>query len=293
LTNENISLKESLSQAEHSFSEISETLNVTTETHNKVRKEKDDTATTLHELQDEFMKCKAGWENELQNLKAQKAKMSENSDEQVVLLDNKLEEATKNRDALRDELRKAKEELQKEREELEAQQKKLLNKVERVTKSKQELEVIDQEGDQFHQKSLPSLCNNIRQHTRDLNPWANILEEDRSYKYKHVNVPEDDIHKKEFLEQMKTLKELVVRQNINFEKLLNDRKKEKQEVISVAMGKLKKREKTKQEKESEVGSTNADDSDDEPTETKVNDSVVIPKVDMSPVNDVRDKEEKR
>lgn len=60
-------------------------------------------------------------------------------------------------------------------------------------------------------------------------------------------MPGDEISKQEFLEQMRSLKELVIRQNINFEYLLNDRKKEKQEVISVAMGKLKKREKTKQE----------------------------------------------
>jgi hypothetical protein len=76
---------------------------------------------------------------------------------------------------------------------------------------------------------------------------ANILEEDRSFQFKAVKVPGDEISKLEFLDQMRSLKELVIRQNINFEYLLNDRKKEKQEVISVAMGKLKKREKTKQE----------------------------------------------
>jgi hypothetical protein len=99
-----------------------------------VRKEKDDTATALHELQEEYLSSKTSWEEELNNLKAQKAKLAENSDEQTLLLDSKLEEATRNRDALRDELRKAKEELQKEREELEAAQKKLINKVDRVTK---------------------------------------------------------------------------------------------------------------------------------------------------------------
>lgn len=46
---------------------------------------------------------------------------------------------------------------------------------------------------------------------------------------------------------MQSLRDLVYQQNLNFERLLNDRSKEKQEVISVAMGKLKKREKTKQE----------------------------------------------
>lgn len=96
------------------------------------------------------------------------------SDQAVVQLDNQLEEATKNRDALRDELRKAKEELQKEREELEAQQKKLISKLDRTTKSKQELETIKEGSDKAHEKSLPSLTKNIIQHTTDLNPWYTI-----------------------------------------------------------------------------------------------------------------------
>lgn len=99
-----------------------------------MRKQKDDTATALHELQEEYSKCKSSWEDEINSLKQQKAKLAENSDEQTLLLDSKLEEATRNRDALRDELRKAKEELQKEREELEASQKKLISKVDRVAK---------------------------------------------------------------------------------------------------------------------------------------------------------------
>lgn len=62
-----------------------------------------------------------------------------------------------------------------------------------------------------------------------------------------MTIPGKEIHSQEFLQQMQSLRDLVYQQNVNFENLLNDRSKEKQEVISVAMGKLKKREKTKQE----------------------------------------------
>jgi len=290
LTNENTSLKENLAKAELSFSEVEQTLSMTTETHNKVRKESDDTSTTLRELEEEYLKSKNSWEAELSNLKSQKAKMSENSDEQVLLLDNKLEESTRNRVALRDELRKAREELLKEREELEAAQKKLLSKVERVTKSKQELEGIGTDIDQFNGRALPILRDNIRQHSRDLNPWANILEGDRSFHYQEVRIPSDDMNNKEFLAQMQILKGLVVLQNNHFEDLLADRKKEKQEVISVAMGKLKKREKTKQEKEIEAETGQAvDDSDDEPAVEKKSEAL---KVDLSASKD-NDKTEKK
>jgi len=147
---------------------------------------------------------------------------------------------------------------------LEASQKKLISKVDRVTKSKQNLENIKVESDKFHDKSLPSLSSHIRQHTTDLNPWANILESDREYKYKNVVVPGNEIHSKEFLQQMQELRDLVYKQNVHFENLLNDRSKEKQEVISVAMGKLKKRDKTKQELEMEAESGQVlDDSEEE------------------------------
>jgi len=224
-------------------------------------------------------------------LKLQKSKISENSDQNVLLLDNQLEEVTKNRDGLRDELRKTKEELAKEREELEVAQKKLISKLDRITKSKQELEAIKEDMDKAHAKSLPNLSYSILQHTSDMNPWVNILEEEREYKYKHIKIPGDEINDLEFMPQMQNLRNLVVRQNINFEKVLIDRSKEKQEVISVAMGKLKKREKTKQEKEAEIESGQVlEDSDEEPiikkstAKTPSSEGVEIPKVNITKID---------
>jgi len=256
-------LKESLKDAERSHQTIQEQLDLMTEEHSKIRRTKDETSTQLSELEEKLRQSRLKWEEELAELKAAKAKMSDNSDANVQMLDNQLEEAGHQRDAVREDLRKAKEELTKEREELEATQKKLMGKLARATKSKEELQAIKDESDRIHAKSMPSLCKNICQHAADLNPWANILEAEREYNYKRITIPGNEINDLTLTEQLQSLSKLVKHQNVNFEKLLDDRSKEKQEVISVAMGKLKKREKTKQEREIEAETGQLVDSEEE------------------------------
>jgi len=227
---------------------VQEQLTLTTDEHNKIRRIKEDTSTQLRILEEQFDKDRMSWENELTELRNQKAKISENSDQNVIMLDNQLEEITKNRDLIRDELRKAKEEIMKEREELEVAKKKMISKIDRVAKSKEELEQIKEETDKAHSKSLPKLSQSIIVHASDLHPWVDILEEARSYEHKEIKLPSADINNLEFIAQMQELTHFVAIENINFEKLLIDRSKEKQEILSVAMGKLKKREKNKTRK---------------------------------------------
>jgi len=190
------------------------------------------------------------WEEELASLRAQKAKMSENSDEQTTDLSILLDESTAIRDSLKEELRKAKEEATKEREELEAAQKKLIKKVERVQKSKQDLEDIKKDMEGTHALVMPTLTHSIIQHASDYNPWSLNLEEDRKFIPKKVLIPDEGLIKGEqYMQQLKVLSKLLNEQNRSLDALLQNRGKEKQEVLSVELGKLKKRDRTKAEEE--------------------------------------------
>jgi len=124
LTEENAALKIALQNAINAQNTLNETLSLTMEQHSKVRKVKDDLTTQYRELEEKFELDKARWEKELSELKAQKARLSENSDATTTQLQQEWEDMNAKRDAVRDELRKTREELMKEREELENAQKK-------------------------------------------------------------------------------------------------------------------------------------------------------------------------
>jgi len=174
------------------------------------------------------------------------------------------------RDLVRDELRRTKEELMKEREELEAAQKKLLEKLERNRKTKESLSTIKNGLDSSHALAIPVLSTSIVQHAVDMNTWIPILEIDRKYTHINVAVPSiESVLDRSYDDQIKTLSELLTRQNKNFDKLLAERTAEATEIVSVNAGKLKKREKTKQE--IDHGYESLSESEEEPRTPKESD----------------------
>jgi len=268
LSLENATLKESLAQTEASFSQLNEQLSLSSEEHNKVRRQQNEANMMLSELEENYSAERMFWDEQLAALRAQKNKLAENSDEQTNLLSHQLDETSANRDSLREELRKAKEEALKEKEELEAAHKKLLGKLDRYKKSKEELQDIKKDMEASHEHVMPVLSHSVIQHANDMNPWSGILEQERKYVPKHVKVPDENAVKSlEYMEQLKSLSTLLNFQNRSFDLLLYSRSKEKQEVLSVELGKLKKREMTKAElEERELG---AESSEEEvPTEPK-------------------------
>jgi len=258
LIDENVSLKQSIEQALLNQSNLSESLDLKSEEHSKVRRSKDDLTTKFNFLEDQYEKDRLKWEEELTKLKAQKAKLSESSDAETTRLQQKWEEVSNQRDAIRDELRRTKDELTKEREVLEAEQKKLLAKLERAKKTKEGLESVMKGSEASHAKVGPVLTKSIIQHANDMNNWIPILESCREYKHKSVSVPNTDaVLKKDYDQQLELLSKLVNAQNTDLDKLLLDRTNEAKEVVSVAMGKLKKRVRTA--KEIEEGGESSED----------------------------------
>jgi len=258
LIEENVSLKASIEQALLNQSNLSGQLELKSDEHSKVRKTKDDLTTKFNFLEEQYEKDKLRWEEELARLKAQKAKLSENSDAETTRLQQKWEEVSAQRDAIRDELRRTKDELTKERETLEAEQKKLLAKLDRAKKTREGLESVMKGSEASHEKVGPVLTRSIIQHANDMNSWIPILESCREFKHKPVAVPSPDATmKKDYDQQLEVLSHLVDAQNRDLDHILLDRTNEAKEVVSVAMGKLKKRVKTA--KEIEDGAESSDE----------------------------------
>jgi len=260
LQEENVSLKLSIEQALKSHSTLNETLELKSEEHSKVRRAKEDLTTKFTLLQEQFDQDKLRWENELSKLKNEKAKLSENSDAETSRLQQAWESASAHRDAIRDELRKTKEELFREREQLESEQKKLLSKLERAKKTKESLENVMSSSESNHAKVGPVLTKSVIQHANSMNHWIPILEESRRLEHKDVVVPAaGDILKKDYDHQLEALSQLLQLQNRDLDKLLRERTEEAREVVSVAMGKLKKRVRTAKEIEEGGGSSSEEE----------------------------------
>jgi len=271
LTEENLSLKASIEQALLSHSHLNETLELQSQEHSKVRRSKQDLTSQFSVLEERFDADKLRWENELAQLKLQKAKLSENSDAETTRLQQAWETASAQRDAIRDELRRTKEELTKEREQLESEQKKLLSKLERAKKTKEGLESVMKGSESSHAKVGPVLTRSVIQHANDMNNWIPILEVAREFQHKSIKVPAMDVVlKKDYDQQLEALSSLVQAQNKDLDKILRDHTEEAKEVVSVAMGKLKKRERTAKEIEEGGESTSEDEPEQhqEPEKTK-------------------------
>jgi len=259
LIEENVSLKASIEAAMKSHHDLNESLELKNDEHSKVRRSKDDLTSKFNFLQENYDADRLKWENELAALKAQKAKLSENSDAETTRLQQAWEQASAQRDAIRDELRRTKEELTKEREQLEAEQKKLLAKLDRAKKTKEALESVMKSSEASHEKIGPVLTRSVIQHANDMNNWIPILESAREFKHKPVKVPAiDAVLKKDYDQQLEALSTLVTAQNRDLDSILRDHTEEAKEVVSVAMGKLKKRIKTAKEIE-EGGDSSSED----------------------------------
>jgi len=260
LQEENASLKASIEQALSQHTNLSHDLELKSEEHSKVRRAKDDLTSKLRQLQERYDSEKMRWDSELSQLKAQKAKLADSSDAETTRLQQEWESASANRDAIRDELRKTKEELTKERELLESEQKKLLSKLERAKKTREGLESVMKGSEKSHAYVGPVLSRSIVQHANDMNNWIPILEAAREMKHKPVPVPAiDSVLKKDYDQQLEALSKLVGAQNKDLENLLRERTEESKEVVSVAMGKLKKRVRTAKEIEDGGGESSSEE----------------------------------
>jgi len=141
--------------------------------------------------------------------------------------------------------------------------KKLLSKLERAKKTKEGLESVMKGSESSHAKVGPVLSRSIIQHAIDMNNWIPILEAAREYKHQDIKIPSiDSVLKKDYDQQLETLSTIVKAQNRDLDKILREHTEESKEVVSVAMGKLKKRERTA--KEIEDGGESSSEGEPEP-----------------------------
>jgi len=240
-------LKEALKHIDLSHANLTQSVSQTTQQKNKLVVQRDELSTKYGTLEESYDADKLRWEKELARLKAEKAKLAANSDSAVTALNAQWDAIQASRDQLREEFRKAKEELTRQREELESEQKKLLSKLDRATKTKEGLEQILNSTAESHKITIDVLRRHSLQHVADTNRWVPILEAERSYKHHQVSLPkESDFAKLDFPSQLVGLTKVMAEENKSFATLLREREIEEAEVLSVNMGKLKKRVKKPQ-----------------------------------------------
>jgi len=106
--------------------------------------------------------------------------------------------------------------------------------------------------DASHNTTITVLRKHLLRHVHDMQLWRVNLESDREYQADKVKIPEESsISKLGFAEQIDTLDKVTVDENKLLEALLREREKEVVEVVSVNMGKKKKRFKKGAELEAE------------------------------------------
>jgi len=90
------------------------------------------------------------------------------------------------------------------------------------------------------------------QHVTDMNTWVPVLEEDREFQQKPVRLPDEgQVSKQSYDDQIQTLTGVTKDENVALQALLKERELEAAEVVSVNMGKLKKRIKKQAELDSQ------------------------------------------
>jgi len=193
-------------------------------------------------LSETYEEHKAKWDDEISKLRAKLAELSENSDASTSALQDEWHEINRSRDLLREEWQLTKEKLTREREELEAAHKSLLQKLEREKKVTESLKQVWDTQEDHHKKTIEILRKHLLQHVADMNTWEPILEADREHQPNPVKIPEESrVAQGTYLEQIATLTTVIQDENTSLQSLLKEREQEAAEVVSVNMGKLKKR----------------------------------------------------
>jgi len=152
------------------------------------------------------------------------------------------DEITKERDALREELKNTRDQLTREKKELEAKNAELAASLKKSQKMREELEEIMKKQQENHSKSIHVLRKHLLQHVHDMHVWKVFLEQDREYESEDLHiVMEAELEGMEFSEQVNTLDTAISEENERLAKLLKEREAEAAEVVSVNIGKKKHR----------------------------------------------------
>jgi len=242
LTAENESLRTGKHALEMTVEELTAKLAALQDAHNKLVLTHEETLKELNAL-------RSTYEHETKDLQAKVSELSENikllkanSGDTVTQLQNAKDEITRERDALREELKAVRDQLTREKKELEAKNAELTAALNKARKMREELEEIMKKQQENHSKSIHALRKHLLQHVHDMHIWKVFLEQDREYESEDLHiVMENELEGMELGEQVQTLDTAISEENERLEKLLKEREAEAAEVVSVNIGKKKHR----------------------------------------------------
>jgi len=262
LSAENEVLKASHHLLEVSTHDLNKKLLVVSEEKSEALETREEVETKLGELKEILSSESQELQEKIEELNAEIELLKASSSDSVTNLQNEKASAAKERDEVREELRRTKDQLTKEKEELQAEHDELTANLNRTRKLREELEDILNNQKENHNKTIHALRKHLLQHIQDISTWRVYLEADREYKEPEVHFRKEAvIEKLEFTKQIYELDQVVLEENKHQDALLRERGHEAAEVVSVTIGKKKKRIKRDQfgliQKEE-------DESDDEP-----------------------------
>jgi len=242
LSAENEALKASRHHLEASTSDLTKKLHVKTEEKTHALTTKTEVTSSLGHLKETYESDLTKLKSQIAELTAQIALLKSSSDSSVTHLQNEKDQAAKERDEVREELKKTKEQLTKEKEELQAQQDELTANISRNKKMKEELEEIRKQQHENHQKTVNVLRKHLLQHVHDMHVWKPLLEADREYRAGDLSLKSDaELEKIPLTQQVAELDSIIIEDNKKLSKLVREREVEAAEVVSVNIGKKKKR----------------------------------------------------
>jgi len=203
---------------------------------------KEEIESQLGELNATFKKQKSAMQSKVVELNEEIKVLKSSADSSTTSLQNEKDELAKERDRLKEELKAAKDKLNKEKEEIAAKNEELSSNLKKFNKMREELEEIMKQQEQNHSRTITALRKHLLRHVRDMQIWKGYLERDREYEVERVNIISDAACEKlEFAQQVNELDVVLVGENKRLEKLIQEREIEAAEVVSVNIGKKKKR----------------------------------------------------
>jgi len=203
---------------------------------------KEEIESQLGALNESFKKEKSHLRVRVDELNEQIKVLKSSADSSTTNMQNEKDQLTKERDLLKEELKAAKDKLNKEKEEIASKNEELSSNLRKVNKMREELEEIMKNQEQNHTRTITALRKHLLRHVRDMQIWKGYLERDREYEVEPLTIITDEnCEKLVFAEQVNELDAVLLKENKHLEKLIREREIEAAEVVSVNIGKKKRR----------------------------------------------------
>jgi chromosome segregation ATPase len=210
ITAENEELRNRKANLKLSIGTLNENLHLLTEETQTVESARNELSTQLLELEEKYSSERSAFEEQLKMLSDQIKMSSATSEDQQTQLQNQIEGATRDRDALIEELRKLREGLQQENEEMSKKNQALGRKLVDLKKTRENLELELCSKQEKEGKLVNDLRKRLLQHVYDMHNWKVFLEQDKEYDSEGLHiVMEGVLADLSFKEQVVTLENAI------------------------------------------------------------------------------------